>query len=160
MSERDGVSCVGITNFTMAIKRTKKTATTTPTLSSGECWYLAGFLDGEGSIGLYYDRTNKSWVPRISLVQNHSKKVETLFRRWKAVFGGSFYIYRQKKGSGSNHIQYRLTSEQSIRYCLEAIAGKTVIKTKQIILLEEWLDSRSYTYRVHQTLKALKREEY
>ena len=57
----------------------------TDSLTTEELQYLAGFFDGEGSVGLYYHRKQKQWKAKISISQNHSKHALRLLTRWGTV---------------------------------------------------------------------------
>jgi LAGLIDADG endonuclease len=119
--------------------------------------YLAGFFDGEGSVGLYYDKSNGRWRPRIVIVQNYSKAVEQMFATWAAEFDG--HVYATKKTDQPSHVQLIIRSEKGLVAFLDCVRGHTRLKTRQLIVLAGWLASKKFSYRVSQILKSLKRME-
>jgi hypothetical protein len=120
-------------------------------LTSEELRYLAGFFDGEGSVGLYYNRKQKLWKARLSIAQNDSKHAMRLFSQWARVFSGN--VYKRKTGDLELHIWKR----QSIIAFIQYVGPYCIGKRQQMLVLENWLTSRMYSYRTAQILKALKR---
>ena len=124
-------------------------------LSVGQLVYLAGFFDGEGSVGLYYQKAEKAWVPKLSITQNTSKHVVRLFRLWADVFGGRVCVSSRKQ------ISYvYLGRRASLMAFIQYVGPYCVGKKQQLIVLENWLMTREYSYRTAQILKALKRNEH
>ena len=121
-------------------------------LTVPELVYLAGFFDGEGSVGLYYNKKQRLWKPRISICQNDSKHAMKLFKRWAKVFAGSIH-----KRPGQQAIELGIWKRQSIMAFIRYVGPYCTGKKQQMIVLENWIVSRMYSYRTAQTLKALKR---
>ncbi len=114
--------------------------------------YLAGFFDGEGSVGIYYEKKPKQWRAYISIVQNDSPQTRWLFKQWAAQFSGSITLSRSKV------VVLRINQRTAqISFC-DLMAPLCTVKRRQLIVLRNWLTLRDYTYRTSQLLKALKRE--
>lgn len=116
--------------------------------------YLAGFFDGEGSIGLYHEITNaprRAWKARITITQNRSKHIDRLFGLWARVFGGSVGI----KDSG-RVVDLTIRKRASCVAFLQYVGPYCSGKRRQMVVLENWLSDHMYSYRTAQTLKALK----
>jgi len=123
-------------------------------LSVDQLIYLAGFFDGEGSVGIYHELTHapkRTWKARVTITQNRSKQYARLFSLWARVFAGRVEI----KDSGrvlSLVIKKRAACVAFMQYVGPYCAGKR----RQMIIVENWLSDRQYSYRTSQTLKALK----
>ena len=116
--------------------------------------YLAGFFDGEGTVGLYYHKGTKAWRPTIRITQNYSGTALWQFQVWQQQFGGGIVVAKRPRLD----ITLQLQSEASIRMFIGSIGPYTVLKKAQLHLLLVYLDTRTYPYRIHQQLKAMKRE--
>src|ERR1035437_2085854 len=100
--------------------------------------YLAGFMDGEGTItlkrikrkGLVYHQ------PYISCAQviKGIKALDLL----KDTFGGSFYTYRQK-GMRSDTVQWVVASQKALE-CAKQLLPYLILKKKQAELLISFYD--------------------
>jgi len=120
------------------------------TLTVEQLIYLAGFFDGEGSLGVYPVR-KKYWRARIKITQNRSKHIDRLFGLWARVFGGNAYV--QCGGRVLNlYIERRTSCMAFIKY----VGPYCIGKKRQMVVMENWLSDRAYSNRVAQTLKALK----
>jgi hypothetical protein len=104
--------------------------------------YLAGFFDGEGSVGLYYDKSEKRWRANIEITQNYS--------RWAFVLFDTVYITKRK-------VLVLMIRGEGIRKFIRAMDGLTRLKTRQLIVLEQYLETKEFPYRAAQLLKTLKR---
>ena len=112
--------------------------------------YLAGFFDGEGSVGLYYDKTEKRWRANIEITQNYSRWAFMLFDAWAKEFAGRVYITKR-------NVLVLMIRGEGIKKFIRAMDGITRIKTRQLIALEGYLETKQYPYRTSQLLKTLKR---
>lgn len=114
--------------------------------------YLAGFFDGEGTLGLYYLKRQKAWRPHLRITQNTSKHALRLFNLWAEVFAGK--VYRRYEGKV---LDFQLWNRPSMMAFIQYVGPYCVGKKQQMILMENWLVARNYSLRTAQTLKALKR---
>lgn len=121
-------------------------------LTVEELIYLAGFFDGEGSVGLYYYRDKEMWKARLAISQNDSRHARRLFTQWAAVFSGNVH---QRKTTGC--LELSIWKRQSIMAFIRYVGPYCIGKRQQLLILENWVVSRMYSYRTAQTLKALKR---
>jgi hypothetical protein len=112
--------------------------------------YLAGFFDGEGSVGLYYDKKDKRWRAAIDITQNYSRWVAILFDGWAEKFGGRVYFTKRKT------IVLIIRGEGLLRF-VRAVGRHTRLKTRQLIVLEGYLVTKQNAFRTAQLLKTLKR---
>jgi intein/homing endonuclease len=112
--------------------------------------YLAGFFDGEGSVGLYYDKSEKRWRANIEITQNYSRWAFVLFDTWAKEFAGRVYITKRK-------VLVLMIRGEGIRKFIRAMDGLTRLKTRQLIVLEQYLETKEFPYRAAQLLKTLKR---
>ena len=116
--------------------------------------YVAGFFDGEGTVGLYKQLMHRQWYFRPNMainLKNDSRNMAVL-RLIAARYGGKVY----QRG---RICRVQWTKAASIRAVIADILPYTVIKTTQLILLDSWLETRTYGFRIHQLLKAQKRRE-
>ena len=61
--------------------------------------YIAGFFDGEGTIGLYSRKDGKAYHLRIQITQNVSEESLAIFTYLKTKYGGN--LGTQKTTSGN-----------------------------------------------------------
>lgn len=119
--------------------------------------YLAGFFDGEGSVGLYYVKQRKTWRAQIILVQNYSRAAERLFDEWAKAFAGSVHLVR--RAGEPVTLRLALHSEEALKRFTKAMLRHSKLKARQLIVLDGWLTNKQYPYRTAQMLKTLKRIE-
>ncbi len=113
--------------------------------------YLAGFFDGEGSVGLYYHKKQNQWKARINIAQNDSRHALRLMSLWAEVFGGT--VHKRKHGD----LEMSILRRPSIMAFCKYVGPYTVLKRQQIVIIENWVQSRMYSLRMAQILKVLKR---
>lgn len=92
--------------------------------------YLAGFFDGEGSLGVYGSRRRNGKVYRrleVSVDQHDPRPLDLL----KAFFGGN--TWKTKAGT----YRWRLTGRHAARM-LAAISSYTMVKRSQIVIALEY----------------------
>lgn len=121
-------------------------------LTASQQSYLAGFFDGEGSVGLYYQRSNRTWLARIFIGQNYSRHIHRLFVLWAAEYGGTVHRSHTRP-----IIQLQVRRAVGVKQFLAEIGPLCLGKRQQLIVLENWMASRDYSYRTAQILKALKK---
>ena len=135
--------------YTNGVERTD--IISSESLTPEELRYLAGFFDGEGSVGLYYHRAQNQWKAKISISQNHSKHALRLFTRWGTVFAGN--VFKRKCGD----LELTIWKKASLVAFIRSVGPYCFGKKQQMIVLENWLQYQMYTHRTAQILKALKR---
>ena len=112
--------------------------------------YIAGFFDGEGSVGLYYDKKNQRWTPEINIGQKADSRTRRLMDRIAVRYGVKVKLV---------NFMLRITirrKEQILRF-IEEILPHSTVKHTQLLVLNEWLASPLYSFRTAQLLKSLKR---
>jgi len=128
-------------------------------LSVEQLIYLAGFFDGEGSVGLYSEPSGRAraraWKARITITQKRSRHVDRLFALWVSVFAGSISI-KDEGRVAEFVVRKRASCAAFVQYVGPYCAGKR----RQIVTLGNWIADRQYSYRTAQTLKALKDIDY
>lgn len=124
-------------------------------MTKGELQYLAGFFDGEGSVGLYYSKSKKAWKAQIEIVQVVTRRVEKDFSDWAQHFDGNVYI--QKRNGFQTTVRLTIRSRHSLLHFIDALVPYTKFKTQQLRLIRNWLDGKDYSYRTAQLLRTLKR---
>lgn len=115
--------------------------------------YLAGFFDGEGSVGLYWVTARKVFQARIHICQNYSPFMDLWFKRWAEVFEGGVSVTEKNGVLVSEMYIYR---KAPILRFIESIIGLTKLKTRQLLVLKNYLETNQYGYRTSQLLKAQK----
>lgn len=100
--------------------------------------YIAGFFDGEGSIGIYH-KNNKQFHLRIQLTQNKDIVSTELFRVFTDVFGGN--LSEQKTLSGGVKYNWQLNSDKAVKF-LEEIEPFLVLKKTQAQIAIAWQKQR------------------
>lgn len=124
--------------------------------------YLAGFFDGEGSIGMYwnsgspdprYKSGHKSgcWIRSVSVVNTYRPILETFQDR----FGGTIgQIVKDEKYKPC--FQWSIRSKFGIRSCLETLKPYLIEKREQAILMLLECTDRGDSYAIARRLKELK----
>lgn len=124
-------------------------------MTKGELQYLAGFFDGEGSVGLYYSKSKKSWKAQIEIVQVVTRRVEKDLSDWAQYFDGNVYI--QKRNGFQTTVRLTVRSRHALLKFIDEILPFTKFKSPQLRLVRNWLDGKDYSYRTAQLLRTLKR---
>lgn len=136
--------------------------------------YIAGFFDGEGSIGMYPRPDRRSYNVRMQLAQNKSAVSLRLFHRLRDQYGGN--VSEQTTLSGRTKLNWQLSARGIVQF-LGDVTTHLVIKKAQAELVLTWLDHRPdpprdargrmtgfdpaflrYTEDVSRRLKVLKKE--
>lgn len=138
--------------------------------------YIAGFFDGEGSIGIYYrQRTKDRFHLRTQLTNNKNKNVQKLMDYLMKRFGGN--LSEQITSSGNIKYNWQLSSDKAV-YFLKKIEPHLIFKQNQAIIAISWQEQRpkpirdsrgriqvkrkrtiDFDVKVSRLVKALKREE-
>jgi len=112
--------------------------------------YVAGFFDGEGTVGLYWNKSTKYWEPVVGIELRRERRTAQLLRILSDRYGTKVYY-------GANICRFRIRQRKLIRRFIKDILVHTTLKRVQLELLDSWLINEAYSYRVHQVLKSLKR---
>ena len=101
--------------------------------------YIAGFFDGEGSIGIYPNGRGAFHL-RIQLVQNSkAQEVKDLFSELNNKFGGA--VNEHTSSNGNKFYNWQLSSARASSF-LKCIIPYLRIKREQALVATEWQDSR------------------
>jgi hypothetical protein len=100
--------------------------------------YIAGFFDGEGSIGIYKNGQGVFHL-RTQLTQNVGAKSKELMQAMVDQFGGHFS--KQKTLSGGEKYNWQLSSLPAMRF-LKHIAPYLHLKESQALLAIIWQEQR------------------
>jgi len=100
--------------------------------------WAAGFIDGEGYVGMSRIRNKNGrdyFTALVDVSQNHARPLQTLVE----LRGGSGNIRRIRKGvgAGTEHFYWRLYAEKAIR-ALEQVLPYLQVKDRQVRVLVEF----------------------
>ncbi len=101
--------------------------------------YIAGFFDGEGSIGVYKTSGKNNWHLRTQLAQNKSNNSTRIMEYLKNRYGGNISI--QITLSNKNKYNWQLNSNKCAKF-LKDIEPYLVLKKKQAQIAIKWQLSR------------------
>ena len=94
-------------------------------MDTGENAYAAGLFDGEGSISLVCNRSNRSHSPQVAVASNDREVLTWLQNRW----GGSIVTKQPRKATHSVSFDWRLTDRRALTF-LQSIRPFLVIERK------------------------------
>lgn len=116
--------------------------------------YVAGFIDGEGSFGIYRDKGNKGFRHRISISNTHRPCLELIQKK----YGGSLNT-KKKMISGIPHYCHELhvRAEKQMKALLQDIAPFLVVRKEQAHVFEQSLNGQVPVAHAALRLKAMKR---
>lgn len=111
------------------------------TLSDIERGYLAGIIDGEGTIRIVKAK-NKQWkttyyAPFISIT-NTDPKLMSYIRELVKI--GSFYIELRTKPQHRQKMVYSIASIEGVKQILEQIKGLLIVKKRNAMLVLEFIE--------------------
>lgn len=116
--------------------------------------YIAGLFDGEGTVGLYYEkrkgRGRGRWRASLAIDQKRDTRTDALLKTLAAAYG------TRATYSGPD-CRFQLHQIKGMKKFLKDITRHTIIKKAQLLVLGAWIECPSHTFRIHQTLKAMKR---
>ncbi len=138
--------------------------------------YIAGFFDGEGSIGVYYRWKDKDrFHLRTQLTNNKNEQAQKLMAYLKSKFGGN--VSEQITLSGNIKYNWQLNSYRAA-YFLKQIEPYLTFKKDQAIIAINWQEQRpkpirdkrgrirarrkwtvDFDVKVSRLIKALKQED-
>jgi hypothetical protein len=115
------------------------------------CAYVAGLFDGEGTVGLYRQSGGRqSFQPAIRIGLKDDTRNRAVLTRLSLQ-----YAVNVRRSGGV--VWFAITRRDTIREFIADILPYTIIKTTQLILLDAWLETKTYGFRIHQLLKSQKR---
>ena len=100
--------------------------------------YVAGIMDGEGSFSIYYNKTSKQHMARITVGNTSFVLIEYLMHN----FGGKFYKLEPEQLKGYNRkpmYSWRLSGNKNKEKFLLGILPHLVIKKEQAKLFLEFI---------------------
>lgn len=112
--------------------------------------YIAGFFDGEGTVGLYKSTHGHSYRGCVAINLKNDTRNVRLLTAIADMYGSRVY-------QSLRTCTFYLGRSERIRQFIKDILPYTTIKTTQLILLDSWLENKTYGYRIHQLLKSQKR---
>lgn len=114
--------------------------------------YIAGLFDGEGTVGLYFEKRKGRgrWRATLAIDQKRDKRTEALIKELCAAYG-------TKAAYSGPDCRFQLRDIKRMKEFLRDITRHTIIKKAQLLVLAAWIECPSHTFRIHQTLKAMKR---
>lgn len=108
--------------------------------------YMAGIIDGEGSMGVYYgvdnhndNRKGKRYYQKHLAITNTDKR---LIEYLSSVWGGSFRGYPNHGFRNSYIYHISWSSEADLLHILEATLPYLVLKRQHAELMIQWIKSR------------------
>ena len=118
---------------------------------SGE--YIAGFIDGEGYIGITFQRKKETSYQSASvhyhpylIIANNNYKILNDIKK----FVGSGYIYKLSHNYKHKEcFQYKLTKMEQLKHLLEFIQPYLRIKQRQCVLLLTFINTRKNAKRIY-----------
>lgn len=105
--------------------------------------YIAGFFDGEGSIGVY-SRKQRGYHLRTQLTQKKSKDIEGVMSYLLVQYGGN--LSEQKTLSNGVKYNWQLNSDKAVSF-LESIVSFLILKKKQAQVAIWWQKQRPIRIR-------------
>lgn len=108
--------------------------------------WAAGFIDGEGTIGLYTKGKNTSPVPTLRVSNTDPRPLEKLQR----LFGGWVKASPPKLGNRRPQFFWVLQGSAKIQNVLEAILPYLCVKEKQAALVLGWIKYLMHPDKIRQ----------
>jgi hypothetical protein len=110
--------------------------------------YIAGLFDGEGSVGLYRDkRVPGTFKPSVRIELRDERHTSKVLSELCRVYGVK--LSRNNRGMCRFHL-YRV--DTLLRF-IDDVLPFTHLKTTQLVLLQAWLENKTYGYRFAQLIK-------
>ena len=107
--------------------------------------YLAGFFDGEGSVGIYSSgNTYRNCCLRVQLKQNQNPHTIIIFDFLYSNYGG--FTSKVETGKGKICLTWAASGDKAVNF-LKDILQFSIIKNEQIKLCIEWQIGRKNTPR-------------
>ena len=122
--------------------------------------YIAGFFDGEGCAGLYWNTSTKYWEPHIQIRLRWDNPNRSMLTRLSLQYRSSVFQslngYR-KDGSRKYACTLRIYTRDEILRFIDDILPYVCLKKTQLVLLQAYLLERTYGKHFAMHLKQHKR---
>lgn len=105
--------------------------------------YIAGFFDGEGSIGLYTSGGRLHYL-KVQLAQNETNSSRRVLELICERFGG--FISRQVTATGRTKLNWQVSSAKAAVF-LRTIQPFLILKAEQAWIATEWEQNRPKAVR-------------
>jgi hypothetical protein len=102
--------------------------------------YVAGFFDGEGSVGIYKNGQGQGRTLRVQIVQNCCIPVDNMLREWAEEWGASMTVMVNKSRK-SQAWNWQISGEKAVIF-LQAIRPHLHLKKDQVDLAIDWYVTR------------------
>ena len=99
--------------------------------------YIAGFFDGEGSVGLYASRSSKRHALRVCINQVVNPASQALFDDLKATFGGGLSYPKRQKTHHNPAVSWSVYGDEAATF-LRWILPHLLLKKEQVELVVGW----------------------
>ncbi len=110
--------------------------------------YIAGLFDGEGTVGLYRDkRVLTTYKPSIAIELRGEVHTVKVLATLCEMYGVK--LARTSRGTCT----FRLSKTESLLQFINDVLPFTHLKTTQLVLLQAWLENKTYGHRFAQLLK-------
>lgn len=115
--------------------------------------YIAGFIDGEGYLGLYAYSVNKSSYVSAVKVAQVAVGLPVL-QALQSQYGGHIGFRKSKKDNHQDSYAWELKSKKGINKLLDDTLPYLIVKREQAVLLKEYceLPNRHPLYATPQTM--------
>jgi len=113
--------------------------------------YIAGFFDGEGLVGLYYAKRDSRWCPEVAITQKSDSRTMLLMRRIAERY------HAKVKYVNGGYLALSIRRKDRVREFIRDVLPFCTVKHTQLLVLDAWLETGTYSYRTAQLLKTLKR---
>ena len=97
--------------------------------------YIAGFFDGEGSVGIYGNGQKSGHSLRVQVTQNYTLESKELMSHLHVVYGG--YLGESFNRKGNLNLHWQLSGEKTAKF-LEDILPFLHIKNTQVAFALQW----------------------
>jgi hypothetical protein len=126
--------------------------------------YIAGYFDGEGTIGLYWTKgakdpryrsgfKNGSWIRSVSVVNTYTKVLNEL----QETFGGKVRKMRDSNLTQKECFQWTIGAKQDIQKFLTAILPKLREKQPQAKIMLDFIENKISGTEASKRLKEMKK---
>lgn len=97
-------------------------------------YYAAGIIDGEGYIGIIPN--GRSYTASIQVLMTRTKATYLLYN----LFGGKLYFPPHPQGNRQQALVWFCRKADEVKYCLENIQDKLLVKREQALTVLQYLD--------------------
>lgn len=114
--------------------------------------YIAGFIDGEGYLGIYLAPRKTSYISAVKIAQVGVGL--PVLQELQSQYGGHIGFRKSKKDNHQDSYHWELKSKKSIHRLLTDTLPYLIVKREQAVLLKEYceLPNRHPLYATSQTM--------